>query len=75
MGQRPNGIPREKVCQFKLVLLGEWKGERGREGGRKGRWGKGVMTWWWRSELVCAFVCVCRKIPPVAVLAPPSGDT
>ncbi|CAI8049753.1 Ras-related protein Rab-5C [Geodia barretti] len=21
--QRPNGIPREKVCQFKLVLLGE----------------------------------------------------
>ena len=23
MAQRPNGIPREKVCQFKLVLLGE----------------------------------------------------
>ena len=23
--QRPNGIPREKICQFKLVLLGkEW---------------------------------------------------
>ena len=21
--QRPNGIPREKVCQFKLVLLGK----------------------------------------------------
>jgi Ras-related protein Rab-5B/Ras-related protein Rab-5C len=21
--QRPNGIPREKICQFKLVLLGE----------------------------------------------------
>ena len=27
--QRPNGIPREKICQFKLVLLGElvvWAG-------------------------------------------------
>lgn len=22
--QRPNGIPREKICQFKLVLLGEF---------------------------------------------------
>ena len=21
--QRPNGIPREKICQFKLVLLGK----------------------------------------------------
>ena len=23
--QRPNGVPRDKICQFKLVLLGEWK--------------------------------------------------
>ena len=22
-GQRPNGMPRDKICQFKLVLLGE----------------------------------------------------
>ncbi|XP_065888607.1 ras-related protein Rab-5B-like [Dysidea avara] len=22
-GQRPNGLPRDKICQFKLVLLGE----------------------------------------------------
>ena len=28
--QRPNGIPREKVCQFKLVLLGESVVLRGR---------------------------------------------
>ena len=27
--QRPNGIPREKVCQFKLVLLGKSGEERG----------------------------------------------
>jgi len=23
-GQRPNGLPRDKICQFKLVLLGEY---------------------------------------------------
>ena len=28
--QRPNGIPREKVCQFKLVLLGKKTSERAR---------------------------------------------
>ena len=22
-GQRPNGMPRDKICQFKLVLLGK----------------------------------------------------
>ena len=22
-GQRPNGVPRDKICQFKLVLLGK----------------------------------------------------
>ena len=26
--QRPNGIPREKVCQFKLVLLGKLRRKR-----------------------------------------------
>lgn len=36
VSQRPNGIPREKVCQFKLVLLGEREG-REREGGKESR--------------------------------------
>lgn len=42
--QRSNVIPREKLLQFKLVLVGEGKGERGRreeedrgrEGAREG---------------------------------------
>ena len=45
--QRPNGIPREKVCQFKLVLLGEAEGGKGgreRRGGGRGREDEGVWV-------------------------------
>ena len=59
--QRPNGIPREKVCQFKLVLLGKSGEERG--GKRRRQWMKGrKLGNWGKKVLMCMYTYMYTSI-------------